>query len=220
MAVRTRTIYRKSVKRAVAAQDTIKKSSNGKLGKLITKGRWKGFKIFTLTLEERRTCPTTCPHWNDCYGNNMPFAHRFIHGATLEKRIEADLTRLQQKHPNGFALRLHVLGDFYSIEYVQLWDEWLRRFPALHIWGYTARHPGVDPIGDAIESVRTDPDIGARFRLRYSGGSKFGLTPSADPADWNGEGFICPEQTGKTDTCGSCGIACAMTEVTVRFLSH
>ena len=47
-----------------------------KLGRLVTKGKFKGYKVFSLTLEERATCPTSCERWGDCYGNNMPFAHR------------------------------------------------------------------------------------------------------------------------------------------------
>src|SRR4051812_29502603 len=42
-----------------------------KIGKRVTKGRYKGFFIFTLTLEERATCPSTCLEWKTCYGNSM-----------------------------------------------------------------------------------------------------------------------------------------------------
>ena len=33
--------------------------------------------MFTLTLIERETCTNECEHYYDCFGNNMPFAHRF-----------------------------------------------------------------------------------------------------------------------------------------------
>ena len=46
----------------------IKKSTNGKLGKKILKGKWSGMPIYTGTLEERATCRKTCEHWNNCYG--------------------------------------------------------------------------------------------------------------------------------------------------------
>ena len=59
----------------------IKKSTNIKLGKKVTKGKFNGFPIFTVTLQERATCPTDCIHWSNCYGNNMPFATRY----TLDK---------------------------------------------------------------------------------------------------------------------------------------
>jgi hypothetical protein len=47
-----------------------------KIGKRVTKGRYKGFFIFTLTLEERATCPRTCEVFGACYGNGMPYAQR------------------------------------------------------------------------------------------------------------------------------------------------
>ncbi len=50
-------------------ENLIKKSTNVKLGKKVTKGIYKGYPIFTLTLEERKTCPRSCKHWNNCYGD-------------------------------------------------------------------------------------------------------------------------------------------------------
>jgi hypothetical protein len=47
-----------------------------KIGKTVTKGKLKGFPIFTLTLEERATCPRTCEVFDSCYGNGMPYAQR------------------------------------------------------------------------------------------------------------------------------------------------
>ena len=55
----------------------LKLSSNKKLGKFVIKGRHKNKYLYSLSLEERKTCPTSCFHWKTCYGNNMPFAHRF-----------------------------------------------------------------------------------------------------------------------------------------------
>jgi hypothetical protein len=34
-----------------------------KIGKFVTKGKMRGFPIFTLTLEERATCPRSCLAW-------------------------------------------------------------------------------------------------------------------------------------------------------------
>lgn len=52
---------------------------NKKLGDKITIKMWKGMTMYSLTLEERATCPTDCEQWDNCYGDNMPFAHRFDH---------------------------------------------------------------------------------------------------------------------------------------------
>ena len=51
-----------------------------KIGRQVMKGRWKGFPIFTLTLEERATCPRSCAVWNDCYGNTSNWARRIQFG--------------------------------------------------------------------------------------------------------------------------------------------
>ena len=56
----------------------IKKSTNQKLGRKVTKGRLNGMAIFTVTLEERKTCSDTCAHWETCYGNNMHLATRYV----------------------------------------------------------------------------------------------------------------------------------------------
>ena len=45
------------------AQWALKSGTNSrKIGGVVLKGRWRGFAIYTLTLEERSTCPTTCRH--------------------------------------------------------------------------------------------------------------------------------------------------------------
>lgn len=123
-----------------------------KIGKFVTKGKWAGFPIFTLTLEERRTCPRSCVMWAGCYGNRMHWALRWPAGKEMEGRIQKELAELQDRYPEGFVVRLHVLGDFYSTEYVTKWRKWLYLYPALRVYGYTARRRS-DPIGRAVERL-------------------------------------------------------------------
>lgn len=217
-----RTVYQAKVKSAETLGKTekvLKKSSNGKLGKKISKGSWKGFPIFTLTLEERATCRQTCAHWFDCYGNNMFRATRYQVDASLLPQIWKELQELQKKYPAGFAVRLHVLGDFYSVEYVGFWRMALQTFPALHIWGYTERHD--DSVGHAIRLLKHEQ--GERFRIRFSG--VIGID-GALPENFTSmqlakekQAFVCPEQTGKTETCSTCG-ACWQSTKPVVFLTH
>jgi hypothetical protein len=89
-----------------------------KIGGLVVKGKWAGMPIFTLTLEERKSCWEGCSHWSDCYGNKMNWSRRLKHGAALEERIDDELKVLSHEHPQGFVVRLHVLGDFPSVRYV------------------------------------------------------------------------------------------------------
>jgi len=92
--------------------------NNIKIGKIVRKGRLRGYHIFTLSLEERKTCPTSCQHWQTCYGNNMPFAKRVDHThpdflSLLEASI-AKLCATAKKRGSGILVRLHALGDFFQ----------------------------------------------------------------------------------------------------------
>jgi hypothetical protein len=84
----------------------------------------------------------------------MNWAHRIPHGVELERRLQIEVAGLAKHHPRGFAVRLHVLGDFYSVGYIALWRELLERHPAPHIWGYTARiDVETDPIATALVAL-------------------------------------------------------------------
>ena len=109
-----RTIYTNNVYDSISHNGRLLKvSSNKKLGKTkIVKGRHKGKYIYSLSLEERKTCPTSCFHWKTCYGNNMPFAHRFIANENLLVKLEEEIKLLSKKHKEGILIRLHVVGIF------------------------------------------------------------------------------------------------------------
>lgn len=135
------------------AKDTnifVSGQNNRKIGRIVTRGRWRGFPIFILTLPERSTCPSACSNWKTCYGNAMPFARRHEAGPELEARINVEVARLAKKYPKGFVVRLHVLGDFYSEHYVEVWRGLLAKHKALHVYGYTARAVGEDELSADI----------------------------------------------------------------------
>ncbi|SDF82889.1 GcrA family cell cycle regulator [Thalassobaculum litoreum] len=198
-----------------------------KLGDRVSKGPWKGMPIYALTLEERATCPTTCHHWNTCFGNGMPLARRHAHGFELESRIELEVDDLARSHSQGFVIRLHVLGDFYSADYVELWGRLLQYHPALHVFGYTAWTPDTE-IGAAIARLRrSEPD---RFAIRNS------LPDVSAPQErhmaattiWRvaqgrqAEGIVCPAQTHPSVCCGSCGLCWhpEMRSTPIAFIAH
>lgn len=214
-----RTLFPSTVREP--GEDRVFKSghNSSKIGSVVEKGEWKGFPIYTLTLEERASCPTTCKQLLSCYGNNMHLAHRFKHGPDLEKKIWTELEELSEAYPQGFVIRLHVLGDFYSLEYVQLWAKALDSFPALRVFGYTAHDPdsdiGAELLGMAVEQWE-------RFALRFSGSDLQEMAAMViDPPETTcpDNAFICPAQKGQTACCATCG-ACWQTEKNVAFLKH
>lgn len=226
-AIEGRTIFPKSVIVPDATMQVLRSgSSNRKLGAAVVKGRWKGMPIYSLTLEERATCPRSCQRWLDCYGNHMHNAKRYKHGPQLIKAIARDLRVLQEQWPNGFVVRLHVLGDFYSVDYVKQWWAWLALFPALHVFGYTA-WPASSPIGQQLETIRDR--AWHRFAVRTSGG---GDGPSAitiprrDPGQDDlpmydrANVIVCPAQTGASASCSTCSLCWAAPGKTIAFMRH
>ena len=191
--------------------------NNKKIGSHITRGRLRGAPIFTLTLEERATCPKSCAHWTTCYGNNMNWPKRLVHGKALESRLDAELAVLNEKHPEGFMIRLHVLGDFYSVAYVKRWATWINRYPALHVFGYT-QWPTTSPIGKAVAKLRDSN--WERFAVRTSNSklkSKASRTlTSLAPQD---DLIVCPVEADKSDCCGTCGL-CWTTKRNIGFVLH
>lgn len=173
---------------------------NRKLGK----GRWlkgpfKGMPLYSLTLEERATCDSSCPLREVCYGNNMPFAHRFSVNPQLFAALDAELSALARKHPDGFTLRLHTLGDFNSVAYVRYWYWWLGNQPALHIHGFTHRKGAIRRALDAV--AQEFPD---RFVIRQSDSEP---SDARLVANLNDARFpTCPVETNKAKSCLACGL--------------
>ena len=213
--VNSTTLYQKNIHDAADYQHTVlKRSTNKKLGKRVTKGIWKDKPFYTLTLVERDTCLSDCEHWLDCYGNNMPFAHRFQANDALLEKIDNELYVLDKRHPNGYVVRLHILGDFYSTQYVLFWQWQMRKHPDMKIYGYSRWHPDTE-IGLAIKKVRGRfPD---QFKIRFSNLPSDNMSASSEHvSDW---GITCPVQLDKTDSCGTCGL-CWTTQKPIIFLDH
>jgi len=216
------TMYPNS-RRAIAdyPHKVLKPVNNKKLGKngaTVQKGQFKNYSIFTLTLEERATCPRSCFHWDDCFGNNMMFAHRLEHGRDLEIRIRQEISELCATR-RGVLVRLHVLGDFYSAEYVRLWNELMTEHANLAVWGYTHRDPS-DDIGREI--TRNRGAFGARWSIRWSDIPQIVFSANSESLDkrQKGHAFVCPEQEGKTKSCATCALCWEQPKQRVVFLTH
>ena len=177
-----------------------------KLGDRVVKGPWAGMPIYSLTLEERATCPETCHHWRTCYGNGMPRARRHRHGVELVEALGKELYDMSVQFPDGFVVRLHQLGDFYSNEYVCSWRLWLNEISALRVFGYTAHGPK-SKIGLAVGELNRV--FGDRCVIRFSDATPQIMGATTIWREARGqveEGTVCPAQTGDTDCCGTCGL--------------
>ena len=200
----------------------LKPSTNKKLGKKVLKGKYKDYKFVTLTLVERETCPKDCIHWDDCYGNNMPFAHRFSaeDQNLLQKRIYEDLLNSSNQL---LLIRLHILGDFFNVKYVKFWSIMLNTFKNIAIYGYTANN-----INSKFKYSR---DIAKEIiKLNYSENSHIrfsnDLTNSFSANSYDvvkpvkGESILCPVQEDKTANCGTCGLCWNQKNQSIIFKTH
>jgi hypothetical protein len=221
----TGTVFPGMVKDVAEASETVLKDGrwSQKIGGTVLTGRLKGAAIYTLTLEERATCPTSCKHLQGCYGGSMPHAIRWKHNAAFEERLAVEIAELCAAHENVL-IRLHVLGDFYSPSYVRLWLDFLAMHKNLHVFGFTAWQEG-SPIGDTVKRVRgIHPD---RFMIRNSG--RTGTWGSFDitdpfPEKTIGDAIVCVEQLEanlgpSTRHCGDCA-ACWSTDRPIAFIRH
>lgn len=206
--------------------------SNVKIGRDVRHGLFKGYWIYTLSFEERATCPRTCHHWITCYGNGMPYAKRIDHTdlpkllSRLEDEIRQHISQRDRhgKTHAGVLIRLHALGDFFSVPYVRFWSAMLSLYPRLACYGYTAHAPD-SAIGQEI--ARLKQLYGRRFAIRWSnGGLEKDCTVPVLPGATKVEGaFICPEQLNLTNAkgqsllCATCGL-CWTTDKNVAFLEH
>jgi hypothetical protein len=212
-----RTIFASRVFDPAEVQRVLKTGHQSrKIGKVVTKGARRGWPIFTLTLEERATCPRTCKAWAMCFGNNMQAAERIVAGPELEVALWRELIALQRQHPRGFMIRLHVLGDFYSLGYVRLWKRALAEFPALHVFGFTARDRDQDPIGALLWRM-ANADWG-RFAMRFSGLDAPMLGSQLMP-DQHAAAIPCPAQRRDEICCASC-MLCIHSKRSIAFARH
>jgi hypothetical protein len=189
-----------------------------KIGKTVTKGHLRGAPIFTLTLEERATCPSSCGEWATCYGNRMQAAERIEHGGDLLRQLSSELDALSASHPLGYLVRLHVLGDFWATDYVRWWGRMLARHGALHVFGFTAHVPDSD-IGRSIAQVTAQ--VGwKRFAVRFSGAHGRDLGARViGPGEDDPDAIACPAQTGATDCCATCAL-CWQSDRSISFQRH
>jgi hypothetical protein len=204
--------------------------NNRKIGKTVEKGAFKGYGLYCLSLEERATCPLGCDMRAGCYGNAMQMArrHRIENPDIFFARLEEEIAGLL-KTEKGLLIRLHVLGDFPSVEYVAFWLDILAQYPNVACYGYTHRLETAlegDEIGDAIASVKAQyPD---RFRIRWSFGAALvdGAMVVENQDDIDGasqdeiQAIVCPAQTDATACCATCALCWATVDNCVLFWKH
>lgn len=100
------------------------------------------------------------------------------------------------------AFRLHVIGDFYSVEYIEKWITIVKALPTVMFFGST-RSWRCDFLSSAIKVFRNIENVYLKASVD--------LTDTLNPVGcgWNvwaveGEGMPCPHDEGKVASCFDC----------------
>ena len=126
---------------------------DSKTGKILTPVGWNrellkrgntktGTRVLTWSMNQ-----TTCVcHCKGCYADSGRYKMANVikslavnteiakeHMGFLERAIRAQLETM----PDGTEIRIHAVGDFFSWEYVCMWHDIVRDFPAMWFWTYT-----------------------------------------------------------------------------------
>ena len=156
---------------------------------------------------------TTCP-------GKTPFCERYCFGLkgnfTMLNVIDANDRRLDATLKNDFvdiiikeirqtrapSFRIHVIGDFYTVEYIEKWIEIAKELPDVIFFGST-RSWRCDFLSEAIKMFRDMENVYLKASVD--------LTDTLSPlgCGWNlwsveGKGMACPHDVGKVASCLAC----------------
>jgi len=164
--------------------------------------------IPSFSLPVLKTCPGKTEFCSRlCYGLKGRFTRQRIR-ELVQNNLEASrqpdfvermIREILKAKPEAF--RLHVIGDFYSVEYVEKWLEIADRLPDVKFFGST-RSWRVLGLRDAVTRLRDLPNLYLRASIDLSHLDQ----PSHSWGVWSieGKGDPCPHDYGLADNCITC----------------
>jgi len=159
----------------------------------------------SFSLPVLETCPGKTEFCSRlCYGLNGRFTRqrmREIYQNNLQASKQAafvDRMVSEILKTKARVFRLHVVGDFYSVKYVEKWIEIANRLPSVKFFGST-RSWRVLRLRDAVERFRDLPNVYLRASIDFSHLDR----PPCSWGVWSieGEGDPCPHDYGLVETC-------------------
>ena len=183
------------------------------LGVSLGEGTTKVGEVMTFSLPSKTTCPGAstwclrrCYAWR--YEQRRPGCRRaneshLALANDTQRFAETFIGILPRILP---CFRIHVSGDFHTVEYIEAWTLICRAFPQTLFWGYT-RSWTVPALREALEHLRAEPNI----QLFAS------VDPDMDlpPREWRrayvntdarAVGIACGKQIGEHGSCLACGL--------------
>jgi len=189
----------------------------------VTISRWgKGnLKIGPNVVTYSKIADVTCPgatSWcrEHCYAKRIGEPVASVHLTNTE------LGCLVPELPIGTRLvRMHVSGDFDTVQYIQRWTQLAAWNLGVTFWAYT-RSWRVPELLPDLEKLRAMPNVQLFASMDES-------TKDEPPAGWRkawiegdprAKGLVCPEERGKVENCEECGHCFKPRRPDVIFLRH
>lgn len=135
----------------------------GEMRELLKDGNSKVGKTVKTWSMNTTTCKVQCAK---CYGRTGFYKTKTVqeslarntelarfHLDFVNRAIRAQLETL----PEGTEIRIHAVGDFFSLEYVQMWHDIARDFPGMVFWTYTKTE--YESAFDDLENANIVPSI-------------------------------------------------------------
>lgn len=175
-----------------------------------SRGNLKLGKLPSFSLPVITTCPGKTPFCEQyCYGLRGMFTLTEISDSN-ERRLDASLRSdfvpiiVREIREKRFpAFRLHVIGDFYSAEYIKKWIEIATIIDEVIFFGST-RSWRCDFLAETLKEFRDLPNV----YMKASVDDTDELDPFA--CGWRvwsieGKGQPCPHDSKAVSSCASCG---------------
>jgi len=168
-----------------------------------------------------RTPGTTCPGMSEacaiCYAVTM-----MRYDSVAKGWAERTVAPLPMIPASIEICRIHVAGDFDTVEYIQSWIDKVRAHPNVMFWAYT-RSWRIPELLPSLERLRAEPNM----QLFASTDSTISeSTPTGwrvaylETENYTTSGIVCPEQSGKKENCDQCKYCFKGQKGDVRFLPH
>lgn len=203
--------------------------------KPLTNGNMKlGTGVLKWSLEAGDTCPGASTWCSDhCYGKKgffYSFSVKERHAknqallvdlSDFERRVNEQLS-----HARIMEVRIHEVGDFWSVPYTMAWIRIVQANPTKRFWGYT-RSWTIPDLVPALEELRSLPNM----QLFASCDTSMPDPPKGWRIAWidgdpRATGVTClfqqklPDGSRRKDSCSECGFCQKGRSKNVVFLPH
>ena len=137
-----------------------------------------------------------------------------------ENAIAVDGGGMPEIPAKAKSYRVHVAGDFDSVEYIDAWAALAASRPDVQFWAYT-RSWRVAALVPALDALRALPNMQVFASVDPSIEERpEGWRVAFIDDDSRYSGFQCPEQTGDKASCEACGYCFRGQRGNVRFKTH